>query len=197
MVMLAQSFERTKCDKGKHVKFPCIVQPKLDGIRCIATVENGSCTLYTRKDKVIPSVPHINSIMSRLPDGNYDGELYNHEIQFNELSGRIRLQTLPSVGYNDSIQFILYDFYTSNNTGILPYLHRASTLRSRLEACDTSDKVYVIQQEECKTLDEIYNVYAKHLSQGYEGSMIRTEVYDRKTKTWYDPASIHLLPVGL
>ena len=41
--MLAHEFK-----KNKHkVKYPCIVQPKLDGIRCIATIKDGKCTLRT------------------------------------------------------------------------------------------------------------------------------------------------------
>ena len=53
--MLAHTFEK----QGHKIKYPCYVQPKLDGIRCIAVVKNGKCTLWSRTRKQITSCPHI------------------------------------------------------------------------------------------------------------------------------------------
>src|SRR5271156_1091146 len=44
---------------AKKIKFPALGQPKMDGIRCIATKKNGVCTLWARTRKPIKSVPHI------------------------------------------------------------------------------------------------------------------------------------------
>lgn len=60
MVMLAKEL------KWEKVKYPCIIQPKIDGIR--AYFKDGK--LYTRTDKLITSMPHLHS------DLPLDGELY-------------------------------------------------------------------------------------------------------------------------
>jgi len=49
------------------------IQPKLDGMRCIATNEK----MVSRKDDLIVSAPHIAALLSSLDDGiKLDGELY-------------------------------------------------------------------------------------------------------------------------
>lgn len=191
MAMLAQSFDKLKAGKGKHINFPCIIQPKLDGIRCIATVNEGTCVLHTRNDKVIASVPHINAALSKLPDGVYDGELYNHTVQFNTLSGNIR--RIKSVtAENEDIDFVMYDCY--NDTDTLS----TSTYRARLQYLvhlDQSGKLTkplkVIDYQECNDLEHLYTVYKQHLADGYEGSMLRTEVFSRAAKQWIDPGYEH------
>ena len=39
--MLAETYAK----QGHKIVFPCFAQPKLDGIRCVAIVKNGQCTL--------------------------------------------------------------------------------------------------------------------------------------------------------
>ena len=53
--MLAHPIEK----KEKHVSFPAVAQPKLDGMRCIAIVEDGKCRLYSRTQKEVNTLPHI------------------------------------------------------------------------------------------------------------------------------------------
>ena len=54
-VMLAQKWSQ-HADK---ITYPAFVQPKLDGVRCIAILDAGVCTLWTRSRKPITGVPHI------------------------------------------------------------------------------------------------------------------------------------------
>lgn len=53
--MLAHKFS----EQGHKIEFPCFAQPKLDGVRCIAIIENGACTLWSRTRKQILSMSHI------------------------------------------------------------------------------------------------------------------------------------------
>jgi hypothetical protein len=76
--MLAKPFE----DCEKKFKYPCYAQPKLDGMRCIAVVnDDGSVGLWTREQKPIVSVPVIANAVANLgltPGTVLDGELYRH-----------------------------------------------------------------------------------------------------------------------
>src|SRR5581483_9532245 len=53
--MLAKSYDKD----GHKIIFPAFVQPKLDGHRCIAVIQDGKCTLWSRTRKPITGVPHI------------------------------------------------------------------------------------------------------------------------------------------
>ena len=74
--MLAHVFE----EKKHLIKFPCFVQPKLDGMRCLAGKVNGKVVLWSRGTKAIEGLTEIEaSLLPLLQEGYYlDGELYVH-----------------------------------------------------------------------------------------------------------------------
>jgi DNA ligase-1 len=74
-VALAQKFEEKRI-VGKSV----CVEPKLDGIRCFAIIENGIANLYARSGKQIKNFDDtIGADLARLPDGCYDGEIMGED----------------------------------------------------------------------------------------------------------------------
>ena len=83
--MLAKSYEKEieKVDWKKAV----FIQPKLDGMRCLAILKYGEVTLISRKGKIIDTVPHINNALvelSKTTNVVLDGELYAHGKTFQE-----------------------------------------------------------------------------------------------------------------
>lgn len=108
--MLAHTIEK----RGKDLKYPAYVQPKLDGHRCIAICKNGKVTLWSRSRKPITGVPHIIKALESIggfAGENFmlDGELYNHDYRFNfeELTHFIRQQK-PIAGH-EVVQYHIYD----------------------------------------------------------------------------------------
>jgi DNA ligase 1 len=80
--MLAHTFSK----HGHKIKYPCYMQPKLDGIRCIAMIKDGECTLWSRTRKPITSMPHIVAQLEACFENmtlTFDGELYNHMFKNN------------------------------------------------------------------------------------------------------------------
>ena len=78
--MLAQSYDK----HGHKIEFPCFVQPKLDGIRCLAIIQDGQVSLWSRSRKRITSCPHIEiELLTIFNSGDIilDGELYNHDLK--------------------------------------------------------------------------------------------------------------------
>lgn len=111
-VMLAHRFD----EHGHKIVYPAYVQPKLDGHRCIALVDDGRCTLWSRTRKPITSVPHIAravEVACRIVDRRcwaFDGELYAHgpgAPNFETLSSFIRQQT-PLSGH-EVVEYHVYD----------------------------------------------------------------------------------------
>lgn len=55
-----------------YIQFPCILQEKLDGVRCLIRGRKG----YSRSGKEIASIGHILDELTNLHD-QLDGELYS------------------------------------------------------------------------------------------------------------------------
>jgi hypothetical protein len=70
-------FKCMLADVTDTTEFPAYVETKYDGVRCLAVVLNGQCTLYTRHGNVIP-IPPIQEDFVRLVRGGdavFDSEL--------------------------------------------------------------------------------------------------------------------------
>lgn len=59
-----------------YVKYPCIVEPKIDGFRCLVTVdEDGTVHAWSRSGTEWPKVAATLSELARFPGQWFDGEL--------------------------------------------------------------------------------------------------------------------------
>lgn len=173
--MLAKVWE----DRADKVTFPVAVQPKLDGHRCIATVEV-SCgggvvttSLWTRTRKRILSMPHIqNELISivfalRLPVGVYhiDGELYNHAYRdrFEQLTSLIRPDE-PRPGH-DVVEYHVYDIVSSQ-----PFLDRFRALE---HAFVDAKHIRLVETHVAADAAQLMGHYDYFRKAGYEGAMAR------------------------
>lgn len=178
--MLAHSYD----DHAKKIKFPAFIQPKLDGIRCIAILKDGVCTLWTRTRKPITSVPHINrAVEARFKeDITVDGELYNHEMkaEFEKIVSLVR-QEEPAEGHEQ----VLYWIYDTVNED--PFSKRTAKLYEsyrHIAVWDSPDRLVPNYQVES---DEDIKHYAKvMIRDGYEGVMVRNMESKYVNKRSYD-----------
>ena len=96
--LLAKSFE------SLPTATPVFVQPKLDGMRCVADIETG--TLWSRGGKVITELPRLESAVKALYGLQIqylDGELYIPGKSFSELVSLVRNGSLHVQYHEDSI----------------------------------------------------------------------------------------------
>lgn len=163
--MLAHKFSK----HSAKINFPAYAQPKLDGHRCIAIVdEHGKCQLWSRTRKRITSMVHIEKEIENLGYKSIilDGELYNHDYKsrFDELTSAIRQQEPPE-DY-DIIQYHIYDCINDD-----AFENRHKFLKKLIP----KNNRYLKPVETILVDDEAVNLdYFKDcLSRGYEGSMIR------------------------
>jgi len=159
--------------KGQKVDFPCTVQPKLDGIRCIVKLVDGEITLSTRRGKPITSCPHISVALEQTFKGNpeliLDGELYNHTLKdnFQRLVSLVRRQrvTAEDLVETSELQYHVYDVVLES-----PYDQRSNYLLSNLLV---NDSVKLVTGLKCSDESELELIHGKYMSSGYEGSMLR------------------------
>ena len=94
--MLAHDYNK----RGKAIKFPCFVQRKFDGTRCVGMPGKG---LYSRNKKRYPHLDHIIAEVNRLPPTVIlDGELYSETLTFQEIVGIVKRETLKKVMMKNS-----------------------------------------------------------------------------------------------
>lgn len=182
--MLAHTYDK----QGHKISFPCFVQPKLDGHRCIAIIQDGECTLWSRTRKKITGVPHINRELERnnSPWGTIvlDGELYRHDIPFQQLAGYIRSET-PKPG-SDIVEYWVYDVVTEE-----PFVERLERL-NRLEKSPPyqgdpeRNRVVVLPTFEAEDKEDLMTKFGVFLDNGYEGAMARNKKGRYVGKRSYD-----------
>jgi DNA ligase-1 len=165
---------------------PCFVQPKLDGIRCLANRDG----IWTRTNRQIISTPHVEGILKNFflkhPQIVLDGELYNHELHdnFNKIISLAR-KTDPSFEDLEEsamyIEYWIYDMFDTDNIKAI-FEERWDFLQTELfdlglmKIVQTPTKFITTEEE----LD-IYNI--ELLEQGYEGQIVRhnTKYEEKRT----------------
>ena len=172
--MLARVYEEEYPDED--LVFPVFVQPKLDGVRCIATKDG----LFSRKGKPFVSCRHIEAALKPFfdddPDLILDGELYNHQLHddFNAIVGAVKRQKPSDAERADieaTLQFHLYDLPSQSG---LPFSLRSIRLGQLLDR--HADKDGPLREVETYRVDDLAALdamYEEFIAQGYEGQMIR------------------------
>jgi DNA ligase 1 len=175
--MLAHRYDQ----QGHKIQFPAYVQPKLDGHRCIAVVENGKCSLWSRTRKRINSMPHIERAVEFLFGGRtsliLDGELYHHGYRdnFEELTSLIRPDA-PRGGH-EVVQYHVYDIANS-----APYHARLRQLdQMALQRPLVQVVTHMVGDE-----DALEAAFDGFLAEGYEGAMVRNSKGCYVNKRSYD-----------
>lgn len=182
--MLAHKFS----EHGHKIVMPCYTQPKLDGIRCIAIVKDGKCTLWSRTRKPIRSCPHIIKeleVTFHDRDIILDGELYNHDMKkdFEKIVSLVR-QEEPAEGH-EIVQYHIYDLVQDSRTKEDCFESRLTTLDIIFAAYDFVS-IKQVDTEPVNSENDIMIYFEKFVKMGYEGSMLRNEHSKYVNKRSYD-----------
>lgn len=168
--MLANSVKKDY----SNVTFPCYIQPKLDGLRCLLILEmiEGSITLkfISRNGKTFDTLSHIAADILDFVKSDYsgerivlDGELYSDEIGFQEI-----LSAVKKKGENThKIKFRCYDIINSNQQG--------ERIANFQDLCDKikSNNIVPVDTFLCYNIEQAKNRFSEFIQKGYEGAMIR------------------------
>lgn len=167
-------------DIHKRIIYPCYVQPKLDGMRCIAICEDGKVSVFSRTRHRINSVPHIPEALSQMfPTGKYilDGELYSHEYRasFEDLISILRKDEPDKEGLYKNAQYHVYDCLEVNTKDrqvnmTTPFKARYAAIESLITSSDYIKLVPTFIVHDLTSLDSYYEEF---LSSEYEGAMAR------------------------
>ena len=149
------------------------IEPKLDGIRCLAIVQNGQCEIYARSGKQITNFDDtIGRELATLPPAVYDGEIMDED--FTALMRQARRKENVDVSGSylalfDAIELGEWD----TRTGREPFRHRRQRLVGALEGRDFQYLRLVEQRDVHKSPDTIDAQHREFVAQGYEGAMVK------------------------
>ena len=187
--MLAQKYSFDGSQKGSKtleqlnlIGREIIVQPKLDGNRCLIKIENGVPQMHTRKGILMPV--QLSHILDDLQNGNLeentilDGELFSEEFSFNILNGLIKREkvTEEDLEQRKLIKYHLYDVMIDEG-----YEIRYGVIKQ----FESQNIVIVPSKKIVATDKNIEKELGIFLSEGHEGLMIRqlSMGYDNK-RSW-------------
>lgn len=177
--MLSKTFEG-----GKHLVFPLYVQPKIDGLRCLARWVEGAVELRSRTGFLFRS-SHLSPIRERLvaylgkyPDHVLDGELYSRDMSFEELSGLCRLS--DKTGPIRTVRYYIFDVIILDEPN--------AGFQSRMSHMTLPDDeiLQILPTHQCHTLDEVMAHHGEFLVAGHEGTMMRNRdgIYRMGYRSW-------------
>lgn len=163
--MLAHDYNK----RGHDIVFPCFIQPKLDGTRCIGIPGKG---MFSRQRKKYPHLEHIQAEIDSFPEGwILDGELYSDTLTFQEIVGLVKKETLTAADRErqKQIQFHVYDMVNDKE-----FRNRMANLSIYLQRHPMQFMIKVKTQS-CASVEELKQKHAEYVSEGYEGIMLRNK----------------------
>jgi len=176
--MLANKFDFSS-KKKNDIVFPCYVQPKLDGLRCMSNLSNGEIIMKSRVGKEFKQMPHLVAQLKKffkiaeelsITNLYVDGELYSDELPFEEISGFIRVEKSDPENER-KIQYHLYDLYIDNDMNY-------ETRKSILDSIFSKGKFTHLKNVEtiiCENKTQIKTLHAHYVEKSYEGIMLRNK----------------------
>lgn len=170
--MLAHPFDK----RSHNIKWPAAMQPKIDGVRCTATMLNGKLKMFTRKGKDFTAMEHIETELTMLLeraelDNLYiDGELYSDELTFQELAGTVRRQD----NHEDvlsKIYFVIFDCFSTDKED-WAFMDRWKFI-SNIYKQYPKPNLRLIETLVCNDEKHLRRKHNTYIEKGYEGIMVR------------------------
>ena len=180
----------SKTAKKNTIVFPCYVQPKLDGLRCVIYLDpiTGEIRRQSRTGTYFDTMTHIAQslapLFAKYPNVVLDGELYTTEMPFEELAGHIKRKLLDDADHEKlkAIEYHIYDVIDETPTATYEVRHNSiKRMFASLAASTVSSPhalppyIRLVNTVEAKTPADFKLNFAKFIEEGYEGIMLRNK----------------------
>jgi len=161
-----------------------LLEPKLDGVRCITVVdyENRTVTQYTRNGKVLENFGHITSGLFEHIDALGRSYVLDGEVVSNSFQDLMKQVHRKSDVQAQDARLMLFDIIPlvefKQGISVMGQRRRSNLLRSFKPVFDAAGSIDIIEQKEVN-LDEFvgdleYKEYNKEaIEKGFEGIMLK------------------------
>lgn len=166
----AEGFDKPMLASSNRSKivFPCLGQPKYDGVRCLCSYKNEAVNIKSRKGKPY-NIPQLQKYLEKnkhlLP---LDGELYSHNFSFEDIVSAVKRNS----DLTEGIEYIVYDKPIKDVSN----KERWQIIDSQIEEEFSKKSKGIIVKTETviiKNEADIDKYHKKFVSQGFEGLMLR------------------------
>jgi DNA ligase-1 len=171
--MLAHVYDPKSKTKVKNpIVYPCFVQPKLDGLRCLIYMgADRTIVTQSRTGGIFTTMDHVKAgltqFFERWPTVILDGELYTNKYPFEELVGLIKRKQVddPRIA---QVHFHIYDIVSPNG-----YTERRQFILDNRHLFPPTFEI--VKTEEATTVDDFKAKFTEYVQEGYEGIMLRNK----------------------
>jgi ATP-dependent DNA ligase len=181
-----------KLDDHSHkIKYPALVQRKLDGFRCLSNIDNNIVKLYSKNMKEFVFLHHIKKEILKLKnilnkDIYLDGELYEFGLHLHKISSLVMKKYATKNEEKDMLQisYYIFDMFDSNYLDE-PFFERYEKLKTIFK----NNKFKYLKLVKCKKVNsynEIKKLDLQFLLEGYEGIIVRNTdgIYKLNSKSY-------------
>ena len=150
----------------RDLKFPLLVSPKLDGIRCV--VRGSEC--LSRKLLPLPS-NQVHDMFSGYE--SYDGELIVGSPTAADCYNRTQSHVMSRDKPSDELSFHVFDI-TDEDLACEPFSARLNMVSNSVMSSEWfGSKLHIVPHVHCYNLEDLLEQEEYYLSQGYEGVIMR------------------------
>jgi len=172
--MLAHTFQK----RGHNIMYPAFVQPKLDGVRCLAKkIDDKTIKYYSRMGKEFTTLEHLTPELLKIMSSGQvlDGEVYSHNHTFQEMI-RLVKKLRPE---SSKLEFHIFDIVLTKTAFSLRYAELQKMFAKH------RGLVKLVLTEVIATRGSLEDRHQKYIKQGYEGLIIRNSngVYALKKRS--------------
>ncbi len=166
----------------KHYKNGVSCQRKIDGFRGVVWYDD----VVFKSKKGIPykwldeMTKCISVLFSYLPPCGLDGELYNHELTFQQIASALKQKTHKSEN-NKLIKYMIFDIIIPEMTTNDRFDILDKAFKNYIEDGNSLEYVVFVGHDICHAQDDIIKLREKYDNEGYEGLMVRKRVGDNPT----------------
>ena len=180
-------------EKKENINYPVLVQPKLDGTRCIAFLNKpktkkiqdcdvNDVVMYTRQQKDYVGFDDIKKLLieplielwnEKKKESVYlDGELYKHGENLQTISGAVRNHARESIKKYKGIQYWIFDLFYPSELN-LSFIDRLDILDDLFILIPENNVIVNTPTHKIKNEKELDSMYRKYIQNKYEGIIIR------------------------
>ena len=179
--MLAQKFEPSYYEEKTHkfvIPFPLYVQPKLDGIRCLASVHRMESRTGIPFDFPFDMIrPILTKMLTSSPSILLDGELFTEKLPFEKISGLLHAHvdkmSQDDINNMNLLEYHVYDCINLENKE-MPFYERNALLKKMFQEKYAYNNVIYVPTYSVKSIEEVFSYHRKFVEDdGQEGTMIR------------------------